>query len=146
MPISLFQCHNYFSSAPQSLSLFLFITSRVGSSPPDTPTESWAVRHLPEGVQGEQGALSQSEAQAQRQDQQRGSGARAVAERLPADHNQCQWPEEHGWVSPEKGNSCPHCSINQHRDPGADGGSKVRMILWVAVVMLIIHLRVPGQV
>uniref|UniRef100_A0A8D2NES5 Myosin IXA n=1 Tax=Zonotrichia albicollis TaxID=44394 RepID=A0A8D2NES5_ZONAL len=39
-----------------------------------------------------------------------------------------------------------HCSIHQHRDPGAHRGNKVKTIEWVAVVMLIIHLRVPGQV
>lgn len=55
------------------------------------------------GVQGEQGAVPQGEAAAQREDQQRGPGARPVAERLAADPHLCLRLQDHERVPHEEG-------------------------------------------
>lgn len=56
-----------------------------------------------QGPEGEQGAVSQGEAEAQRKDQQRGPGACSVAERRAADPHLHQRLQEHERLPHEEG-------------------------------------------
>ena len=84
-------------------------------SPPPSHPRPWAGQHvtaLQSGSdagsrvprhEGEQRAVSQGEAEAQREDQQRRTGAGSVAERRPADPHLHQRLQEHERLSHEEG-------------------------------------------